>query len=90
MARCLFYVCVKCKPSFQSENGVNLHEFVYFKEKNFRNKCRILKAEFSWLESFVYKNHKLKPNYRDSTYYLTKMSQQDSEAAQNEDLLANA
>ena len=89
-ARCLFYVCVKCKPSFQSENGVNSHELVYFNEKNFRNKCRILKADFSRLESFVYKNHKLKPNYRDSTYYRTKMSQRDSEAALSEGLLANA
>ena len=25
-ARCLFYVCVKCKPFFQSENSVNSHE----------------------------------------------------------------
>ena len=87
--RCLFYVCVKCKPSFQFENSQS-HALVFFNEKNFRNKGQILKAEFWRLESFVYKNHKLKPNYRDSTYYPTKDSQQDSEAALSESLLANA
>ena len=35
-ARCLFYVCVKCKPSFQSENCVNSHALVYFDENNLK------------------------------------------------------
>ena len=34
MAHCFAYVCVKCKLSFQSENGVISHELVYFNENN--------------------------------------------------------
>ena len=36
MVRCFAYVCVKCKLSFQSENGVNSHELVYFNGNNLK------------------------------------------------------